>query len=322
MSASLLLRPVGTSTKRRINNFGIELECLDRGDDDSDSYCCYDCNGPRDEWSGGGSGNVATYVAAFVEHGLIDAVDNDQHPYHCSCGRCCYTREFPHFTAQEDCTVGVEFVSRILHSDTDDGIVDAACKAHDAAMRATGWRPDGYGSYGNHIHISRRGTDNGHAAFRGGTLNQMQALVTATFAAGRWDRVAHGGCGTLRTYNGSQPGKRPTSTVAELDVYTSWLSQRSATMEFRIWNTPSDAERIKAHVGLSLALWRWAATQVISNRDEIARLNFGEFFERLEHNLDDFREVLVDAAPEPFRHQAALALEGLTIEPNTNVRPY
>lgn len=299
---ALLLRPVADGMKRRIENFGIELEVLDSGDTDGrEHYCdCEYCNFEPEPMSS----RASIYLDAFSSL-IYD--DLDLHDYHCSCSSCDYHRSGPTMTAQRDCTVGIEFVSRILSAENDFSEVDAVVQAHEQAMRSTGWRPDGYESCGNHIHVSSQGTDNGGQQFRYTTRTQAQGLIESLFAVGNWDTVADGGCGRLRTYNGgkfTKPGHHRALDAGN----TSWITSRSQTFEFRLWNTPSKADRIKAHVGLSLGITRWAYTQVIRDRDILSNSTFDRFVERIAECPDDVAEVILAAVPKAFRNEAADAL--------------
>lgn len=306
-SGELLLRPVGPQTKRRINNFGIELEALESG-----TY----------------QRTVDSYVRPFVSAGLADSTD--KHGYHCYCSTCLPARSAPHFAVQSDCSVGVELVSRILHADVDHEIVVSACEAHEAGMTAARWRPDGSNGNGNHIHVSHSGEDAGTRGFRAPTQAAANGLIESLFAMGAsWDMAAAGGCRRLRNYNGPKPTKtdrnerynertghygRSNSPLKTLEYgrTSSWLSDRGyGTNEFRLWNTPSKASRIQAHAGLSIAIMRWAFTQVIFDRAVLAELDGAEACAKLTVRLDDLKEVLLDACPSPFREASADALEQL-----------
>jgi hypothetical protein len=149
--------------------------------------------------------------------------------------------------------VAVEFVSHILdlnHFDEKVHEVTAWVEMMEGWKQAGGWMPDGQASCGNHIHISKSGTDDGSAGFTGTVQARAYKHITAMYAAFDWNNVADGGCGRVRSYN-----HKPQQTGNQ----GSWLSDRGyGTMEHRLWNTPAEPQRLWAHVGLSLALTRWA----------------------------------------------------------------
>lgn len=174
-----------------------------------------------------------------------------RHPYHCHCDTCAPLRPGPTMCAQADSSVYIEFVSRILDTNTlDPAEVNAWIELMEEWKADGGWMPDGVVSNGNHVHVSKSGQDSGGDAF---TYNEQSAAhrnIVTLYAVFDWTHVADGGCGQIRGYNTKPiPG----------DYEGSWLSDRGyGTMEHRLWNTPRDPQRLWAHLGLSIALTRWA----------------------------------------------------------------
>lgn len=307
---TLLLRTPGPATKARIANFGIELEVLSTDDQGGRDWCCEDCDGDIDDWEDdqGGSYNQELYMAAFNRFDLFNR--DGVHEYHCACRRCAYDRSSPDFTAQTDPTVGMEWVSRILSSTRDVDVVERVVKAHRRGMNDTGWVPDGYDNNGNHIHVCRLGTDDGKSGrFAMGTMMQAKGLISSLLSTGDWEPVADGGCGRLRGYNGTQC-KDESTLVLRDSSDGDWLGMSAATMEFRLWNTPSAASRIKAHVGLSIGILRWAFCQVIHDRAALGEKDHAWFLDHATKHQDDLTEVVLRAVPDAFRTDATEALEG------------
>lgn len=250
-----------------VQRFGFEYEMLPthmrdgryRGDDYDDDCCCeydedddctYTCASCRrddsDHHGPGGSGDL---IERFCGAGLIG--DTDQHEYHCDCSTCSYTRSHPLMTAQTDCTVAVEFVSRICDLRDDDwqNDVHSLVNVMNQWKRDGHWMPDGSYSCGNHVHVSHRG-DNDTGEWPEWAVGEttVKRHIDALYAVFDWTTVADGGCGHVRGYN-RKPGKN--------DGYGNWLSWRDETAEHRVWNTPREPERLWAHIGLSIALTRW-----------------------------------------------------------------
>lgn len=310
---NLLVRPVGDITRMRINNFGIELEVLENGaagNPDEDNYCeCSHCQGHGTD----PSSEFTDFLNVMRNAGMIDRYQHQLHEYHCGCGQCSYDRETPLMTAQEDCSVGIEFVSRILHADTDAPSVLELIDAYEAACRRAYWRPDGYEDCGNHIHVSSRGTDDG-AGVEYGRTRRLQAtnLIASLFNVGRWDKVAAGGCNRLRDYNGEKPRKRPVDNVIDSEASTSWLRDGYNTLEFRLWNTPKIADRIAAHAGISIATLRWAHAQIAHDRAALAAMTQATFIDHVTPRMGSVLEVIHDAVPDEFQGPAQAALEEWT----------
>lgn len=194
-------------------------------------------------------GEVAIALAAMARHKLTEP-NPYKHSYHCDCERCYYDRSSPFFAAQNDCTVGVEFVSRICHIREDVDYLDTVALALRDAYSNGVSLPDGHQPWGNHIHV---GCQNRRAVSRWGA---------ALFASDNWDweSIASGGCrsGGVRGYNG-KPAKN--GGWSDDGNHGEWTSERGETCEFRLWNTPADPDLIGFHVCASLAIARWAAAQ-------------------------------------------------------------
>lgn len=269
----------------RIANVGVELEMLSQGDDD---YCrCDDWECPNDredececyvtcdycEGLTSGPYGLDEILRLFSRAGV--ALGDDKHAYHCGCYACRYDRNPANsvfLATQSDCTVGVEFVSRILRTDVDEYHMDELDKVVQGLQRFYDldvWEPDGYESAGNHIHVSWLGTDNGGFAFRGATRRQASALINAAYAAFDWEDVASGGCQTIRSYNSKTYASSPDKVGGSDNTWGlfsgSWTSIKGPTFEHRLWNTPRIASRIYDHIGISLALTRWAFATVLNS---------------------------------------------------------
>lgn len=235
---------------RLVRHFGVEYEMLPHFG--GSTYCCEDCNGPRDEWPGGDE-TVQHLIDRAVGAGLCD--NDDMHDYHCDCDVCDYSRGrgAALMTAQEDGTVGVEFVSRILDVTDGTDLIDLnGWVGMMSDWKDDGnWMPDGLTSCGNHIHVSASGVP----GIINHSLDWRNAfrLMNKAYAVYDWTHVADGACGQMRGYN-SKP-----STIGGYDDAGSWLRHRDrlGTFEHRLWNTPQDPERLWTHVGLSIALTRW-----------------------------------------------------------------
>ena len=263
------------SMTKRISNVGVELEmlgqcqCEREVDCECGSPCCSGSYTTEDD----GVQGLDSLLYVMDHAGLIE--ERDMCCYHCTCRSCKYDRDpaNSYFLAvQEDPTVGVEFVSRILNTRLNEHHMDELDKVV-AAVREFytygEWEPDGHESAGNHIHVSWHGNDNGGPEFRPRTRRQAAALINAAYAAFEWHRVADGGCGRIRSYN-SKPGPNTQSKIGDGEAddcgfHGSWTTQKSQTFEHRLWNTPVLPERIYDHVGISLALTRWAFATIFQS---------------------------------------------------------
>ena len=303
----LYATPWSQNVVDRIAHYGYEYEMLPRGSDpDDDDYDPWDpdheqCNcdscldSRREAWREDQPA-YGEEVEDLIAH-LGPLAYRDIHSYHCSCSRCRdINRTDPIMNTQEDCTVGVEFISRILHY-TPDGLdeIEDWVDAMKAWARRGRWMPDGYESCGNHIHV---GCERIHTA----TRERAHAHIRAVHAAYNWDDVADGGCGQMRGYN-SKPSKTGS--------YGSWSSTKGSdntrTIEHRLWNTPLDPERLHAHIGISIAVTRWAVALAIHDPDFTFWDNpttYGaqgisdEMWETMQDQIDGFKTAVVNYIPD------------------------
>jgi hypothetical protein len=276
--------PFDPSMCTKVARFGFEYEMLpvdyDRDDDydddiyvDSDevwsddhSTCnCEECiderrdaradeiRRERAERRAENDGDADKLVARALNAGLI--TDGYMHSYHCRCSICSPTRVGALMTAQTDCSCGVEFISHILDLNRADwdakrDQINQWVDMMKGWARDGNWMPDGDVSNGNHVHVSNSGRDGGGDGFNVVQMDRARRHVNALYAVYDWSAVADGGCGNIRSYN-AKPHKD--------NGGGSWLSDRGyGTMEHRLWNTPADPQRLWAHLGISIALTRWA----------------------------------------------------------------
>lgn len=251
--------------------FGVELEQLP---DNCSSSECDDCYGSGEmtvecEYghehevacdSCNGRGHFDSDNEGAPDH-AIDIMRNlgltthsYMHCYHCDCEECAPFRREPLLAAQEDGTVGIEWVSRAMRSPRH---LERIIEGHEAVMQGTGWTPDGYESAGNHIHVGIpkdvRNSDTAQSAY---------LLAAALVVNKEWERLADGGCGRLRGYN----SKGVINHNNAWPYNGSYIVQKrgGATFEYRMWNTPSDPWRIAAHAGLSMAMTLWALEKAMT----------------------------------------------------------
>lgn len=196
-------------------------------------------------------GGPMDLINRAYSNGLI--AENNRHSYHCDCDSCDYRRDDPLMTAQSDCTVAVEFVSRIIDlNNFDQAALDIQrwVEMMEYWDEDGGWMPDGSTSCGNHVHVSADGDEN-EGVWHGTTVRRnAHDHVNALYAAFDWVDIADGGCGKIRGYN-SKPGRTN-------EYGGNWLSDRGyGTFEHRLWNTPREPRRLWAHIGISLGLQRW-----------------------------------------------------------------
>lgn len=253
--------------------FGVELEQLPEGsygdcyacDGSGETYVeseyghehtvdCDECNG-RGTFEDEGDGTPEIALHTMRQLGLT--THTYIHEYHCDCRECEPFRRDPLLAAQTDCTVGIEWVSRAMRSPSN---LLRIIEGHEAVMDATGWKPDGYETAGNHIHI---GIPRDLRATQLAT--EVWGLAVAVIVQTEWDEIANGGCqsGRVRRYNnkGQMVQRRDGDHYGQEKGYTgSFIAQKrgGATFEYRLWNTPRDQWRIAAHAGLSMAITRWA----------------------------------------------------------------
>lgn len=316
---ALLLRPVPRRIVERVANFGVELEIM----------------GAR----GNGRGTdaaVAAFMRVFHERQLVapsvfataEPRVGEQpylHGYHCQCETCIYTRSSPLMAAQTDPSVKVEMVSRILRSNlrSDCAELTGLCEAYNAAGEHSGWGPTPQEDCGDHIHVSSLGTDDGRGLeFERATQNAAIGLIEAFMSAmteDSWHEVAGGGRGRIRAYNGGKFIK-PADGSATLRQGSGWISQRGSTkcstFEFRLWNTPAKGhgERIACHVAISVAITRWAYTQVLRERANVSQLSFREFNRILFENRQVVFDNIVAAMPGFLRRTAEPVFRQLVVQ--------
>jgi hypothetical protein len=181
---------------------------------------------------------------------------------HCQCPHCRYSRKEGLMAYQSDSGVAVEFVSRILttNSTRDRAEVRKLEAVYPEMLSAMGWQPDGRFGAGNHCHVGWPVRDYQTKARVTSALHGMFAAEVEL-----WQRVADGGCGQHRAYNGTA-GIRHRNYYGESTTGQwegNWLSDRGhGTLEFRLWNTPVDAKRLMVHPAISTALMRWALSVV------------------------------------------------------------
>lgn len=200
----------------------------------------------------GSSGtSLANELHEFARRFRPDLVSTANiHEYHCHCHDCAPNRSHGLMAAQTDCTVGIEFVSRICDVTNPDDLarIDEWVAMMTAWAAGGNWMPDGNESCGNHVHISKNGDDT--YPFSNDERQLAWGHINALYAVFDWTDVADGGCGRIRDYN-----YKPSATGNG----GNWLSDRGyGTFEHRVWNTPSDPQRLFAHIGISIALTRWA----------------------------------------------------------------
>jgi len=222
-------------------NFGIELEMLPSQED-------YD-------YDDGDDSAACRAIDMMYDEGLVGVAE--QHEYHCRCDGCAYDRSGSLFAAQEDGTVGVEFVSRILSTGSNSDMAELLRLRdfYPSLLRGIGWRPDGYFGAGNHIHVSHPLIDGSGPVDRAMASAYMNAMMASDLDA--WRHIADGGCGNLRGYNGQ--GTRPDAFPSYAwEVSSSWVRLRAHTIEVRVWNTPAEADRLLVHPAISVGLIHWA----------------------------------------------------------------
>jgi hypothetical protein len=199
------------------------------------------------------SDGAASVLASLQRQGLTD--HEELHLYHCSCSSCdprpYYNNNGKLFKAQQDYTADGEFITGILEYGSDD--FERAVNGIGRALLTTGAECNG--DVGNHVHVERV---------------DMSAEANAKFFR-LWDRyhgemleIAAGPRTSMRSYNGEaerfsgeslwtnteHPGYHYPTPLAS----GSLLAWKSATVEFRLWNSVRAPWRIRTHVGLSVAM--------------------------------------------------------------------
>ena len=290
---------------QRIRRFGIEYEMFPHGyrggDGGGASYCCEDCDGDYEDWLDDNpriktDSPIDEYVSRAADAGLANY---DVCAYHCNCGDCDYERDSPLMATQEDCSVGIEMVSRILDVTNEHDMNEVAewIRFIKRWKADGGWMPDGNESCGNHIHVER--TDCNRREL---ISDRGRDFVNAAYAAYGWDRVADGGCGRLRRYNNKPISQ--TSHNGRIYFNGSWVSWKDQTIEHRLWNTPLDPERLWAHLGLSIALTRWGAHVAAVSCMNPAGWWIADFAA----HIDDFKAAVIAYLPTGPRFEPAAQL--------------
>lgn len=211
---------------------------------------------------------VADALAAFQTAGLCN--HTRLHSYHCRCEECQYDRPNGSLlAAQQDTTVGAEFITRILstRNNRDTQEMRRLQHVYSDVLEASGWYPDGDDPNGNHIHVGW--PENTDHVTRACAASLIQGLWHAERSA--WEQnIAAGGCHRVRDYN-----EFPTvdGYGSGADWYGSWLGTRTATVEFRLWNTPLEPDRLLVHPALSVALLHWALDVIDEEGDIVAFRN-------------------------------------------------
>lgn len=298
--------PWSQNVETRIARYGYEYEMLPRHEPDDGDYDPWDphhdqCNcdscldNRRESWREDQPAH-GEEVEDLIRH-LGPLAYQDIHSYHCSCNRCNnISRTDPIMNTQEDSTVGIEFISRILDY-TPDGLeeINRWVDAMRSWSNRGGWMPDGYESCGNHVHV---GCERIHTA----TRERAHDHIRAVHAAYCWDDVADGGCGQMRGYN-SKPSK--TSSHGGWSAAKGYDNTR--TIEHRLWNTPLDPQRLHAHIGISIAVTRWAVALAIHDPEFTfwdTPTTFGNHgisdstWETMQDQLDDFKTAVVKYIPD------------------------
>lgn len=304
LSAVLSAHVFRPSMMTRIARFGFELEMLDEGDQGGEvwvncdacngtgevecgecGHCseCGDCEGEGGSYREGASDRVETVLglaSASIGH------RTDLCCYHCRCRQCDPRRSAPFMTAQEDCTVGVEFITKICDVNDTTDIDQIAEVVRWYGQVLPFWRPDGRKCAGNHVHVSCRGADDGEVYFTPRRRGMASQLIRSVYGAWDWEEAAGGGCGRVRGYN-----SKPYSPHDG-----SWLSERTETFEHRLWNTPAEPERIFGHVAASIAVQRWAFATTFNPRYEMAALT-GRMFETVASMHEQIRDQIIQYLP-------------------------
>lgn len=213
--------------------FGFELECRSNADE------------------------VLSYL-----HDIGAAATPDFHSYHCRCGSCNYANEEFLFFGQDDCTVDGEIISTILEYGSERH--RKAVSAISSAMVKCG--ANTWGNTGLHVHVDRSGFT---------TRRQRRILHRLVYRyAPDLCEIAAGSQETVRGYN-DPPESALNAPFGSADWYGgysrfdawdstqiphcgSWLSEKSNTYEFRMWNATRAEWRINLAIGLSVAMVRAA----------------------------------------------------------------
>lgn len=189
---------------------------------------------------------------------LLEALGlHDIHSYHCGCDRCYPDRPGPDFTAQEDCTVDAEFISRILPYN-DEGM--EAIEDLGEAVRKARCGYGGFRDVGLHIHVGHEDLPYDDDA--------MRRFWRLWFhCENDIERMAAGSRECVRGYNAPVSERHVGAPSVEVMYRSdewipghtyrdSWVATRTnhSTFEFRVWNSTRATWRIHLAVGVSVAL--------------------------------------------------------------------
>jgi hypothetical protein len=200
--------------------------------------------------------------------------------------------------AQNDSTVGMEWVSRVLTVDEMPSLIDRLEHGIDRVWDATGWVPDGRDNVGNHIHVGVDG--GGGLGFRRLTISNAQRYASAFLAqlGELFDRrLGNGGAPRIRSYNGTADKGCVDGPGGPAGSWLRW-NDRYGTFEYRLWNTPADPRRERYHIAMSVAITRWAFRQAIDLRysDGEIKADYRKIFDHWDSNVpDDELLAAVDA---------------------------
>ena len=268
----------------------------------------------RPGWSGASNGKAGTMddvmstltvgLEVEVTGGAEEAVevahdegltaDDSLHSYHCDCSSCEHDEYRVNIvTAQNDCTVSGEFITRPIRMGDAGSWSDL--ERLSAVFAWTGAYADPHESTGCHVHVSAalldtlptvEDEDSGEGWDGREQLAQFFVPLQndiAMYARGAVDRV--------RDYNhpiGTDPRYRPRE---------GWLHlrRRSQTVEFRLWNGTTAAWRWRMYAGISSAL----VMAVVQQRPPVP--NGTPVLEALAGLLDDETLALMERqAATPF----------------------
>ena len=198
--------------------------------------------------------DVDTALNLFGTHGLC--IHDSLCEYHCGCDDCSYSRDGALLAAQEDSTVGAEFITRILSTRSNRDLTELRRlkAAYAEVQSATDFYPDGDIDCGNHVHVGWPVRAD---------VARCRSLLNGLFSAETelWTRtIATGGASRVRSYN-SPPRE------SYDDWMGGWLGANTGTIEFRKWNTPREAGRLLVHPALSVAMVTWALDVVDEEGD-------------------------------------------------------
>lgn len=195
--------------------------------------------------------NARTVLANLQSQGVTR--HDHFHAYHCRCDLCAYEPSPGRlFLAQEDCTVDGEIISCVLeHGSLDHHrAVSAASRA--MLLSAAGTE----GSTGFHVHVS-------HEEFT--TRRQRRILFRLMHRYGAdLSEIAAGGHESVRSYNGNPSDWSWAGNTTDwastrwIPNCGSWLVEKPATHEFRLWNSTRVAWRMNLAIGLSVAMTKAA----------------------------------------------------------------